>query len=444
MEDNSDFRKGTPPVDSGSETAEVSSQLPDSDAEKAPPAKAWGSDAPDGGITAWLVVAGCWCTGFCSFGWLNSVGIFQEYYQLRLFQNHYSASTISWIPSLQIFFLMGMGPFVGAYYDRNGPRLLLLVGTILHVLGIMMTSLCTQYYQIILAQGICSGLGTACLFQPSVTCAAGWFNKKRGAAFGIMFTGSSLGGIVFPIMVTRLISEVGFPWTMRICGFVILALLVIANLTIKAYVPPTPHPVTPAQLLKPLKETDFLLCTAGFFLFAYGFFVPLNYLPTQALSAGMSASLAQYLVSIFNTGSLFGRLIAGFLGDKIGRYNMYIVVSYFSGIWVLAIWLPANTEAGIIAFAVLFGAFSGVFVSLITPMVMAISPFSELGFRVGIVQFANAVAGLTANPIAGAILDGHGGWTGLKVFSGVFCIAGTVAVQAVRVRRAGWKLATPY
>lgn len=329
-----------------------------------------------------------------------------------------------------------------------------------------MTSLCTQYYQIILAQGVCSGLGTACLFQPcksylaltplplcqdkrltehsAVTCAAGWFNKKRGAAFGIMFTGSSLGGIVFPIMVTRLISEVGFPWTMRICGFLILALLVIANLTIKAYVPPTPHPVTPAQLLKPLKETDFLLCTAGFFLFAYGFFVPLNYLPTQALSAGMSASLAQYLVSIFNTGSLFGRLIAGFLGDKIGRYNMYIVVSYFSGIWVLAIWLPVNTEAGIIAFAVLFGAFSGVFVSLITPMVMAISPFSELGFRVGIVQFANAVAGLTANPIAGAILDGHGGWTGLKVFSGVFCIAGTVAVQAVRVRRVGWKLAIPY
>lgn len=259
-----------------------------------------------------------------------------------------------------------------------------------------------------------------------------------------MFTGSSLGGIIFPIMVTRLISEVGFPWTMRICGFVILALLVLANLTIKNFVPPTPHPVTPAQLLKPLKETDFLLCTAGFFFFAYGFFVPLNYLPTQALSEGMRASLAQYLVSIFNTGSLFGRLIAGFLGDKIGRYNMYIIVSYFSGIWVLAIWLPANTEAGIIAFAILFGAFSGVFVSLITPMVMAISPFSELGFRVGIVQLANAIAGLTANPIAGAILDGHGGWTGLKIFSGVFCIVGTVFVQAVRVRRVGWKLATTF
>lgn len=42
------------------------------EAEKAEPPKAFGSDAPDGGATAWLVVAGAWCTSVCSFGWLNS------------------------------------------------------------------------------------------------------------------------------------------------------------------------------------------------------------------------------------------------------------------------------------------------------------------------------------------------------------------------------------
>lgn len=31
-----------------------------------------GSGAPDGGLTAWLVVLGAWCTSFCSFGWINS------------------------------------------------------------------------------------------------------------------------------------------------------------------------------------------------------------------------------------------------------------------------------------------------------------------------------------------------------------------------------------
>ena len=44
------------------------------DSEKAaPPPKPPGSDAPDGGAVAWLVVLGAWCTSFCSFGWLNSM-----------------------------------------------------------------------------------------------------------------------------------------------------------------------------------------------------------------------------------------------------------------------------------------------------------------------------------------------------------------------------------
>lgn len=64
-------------------------------------------EIPDGGTTAWLVVFGTWCTSFCSFGWINSVGVFQDYYQRHLLSD-YSSSTIAWIPSLQIFFAMFM------------------------------------------------------------------------------------------------------------------------------------------------------------------------------------------------------------------------------------------------------------------------------------------------------------------------------------------------
>lgn len=389
------------------------------------------------------------------------MGTFQAYYQTELLSG-YSESTVSWITSLQIFFIMGLGPFVGIICDRYGPRLLMVVGTILHVFGIMMTSLGTQYYQILLAQGVCSAIGAACIFQPgrsptssclwsvslgtdwitaAMTCVAGWFNKKRGAAFGILTSGSSLGGVVYPIMVTRLVEEVGFPWAMRTCGFLILFLMIIAIFTIRPFSPPQPHPVTRAQLVKPLKEPNFLLLLTGFVLLSYGFFAPINYLPSQAISAGMSTSLAQYLVSMFNAGSLIGRLVAGFLADKVGRYNCYIVVCYMSGIWILALWLPASGDASLIAFAVLFGFFSGAYVSLITPLVMAISPFKELGFRTGIVLFMIAIAGLTTNPINGAIVEGSSGWNGLKIFSGVFFLAGTTFVLVLRLRLTGWKLA---
>lgn len=241
-------------------------------------------------------------------------------------------------------------------------------------------------------------------------------------------------------MLSHLIREVGFGWAMRICAFLMLSLLIIANLTVHPFHPPHPHKVTSAQLIKPLTEIQFVLITAGFFCFSYGFFVPFDYLPVQALSAGMSADLAQYLLPIMNAGSLFGRLFSGILGDKIGRYNIFIVVCYLSSIWVLALWLPDTSDPALIAFAVLFGFFSGAYVSLITPLVIQISPMADLGFRTGIVLFVTAIGGLTTNPINGAILDSTGGWAGLKIFSGVFCVAGTTFVLVARIRKTGWKL----
>lgn len=99
-------------------------------------------------------------------------------------------------------------------------------------------------------------------------------------------------------MVSRLIREIGFGWAMRTCGFLMLFLLVIANLTIRTYQTPIPHKVTGAQLAKPFTEMQFVLVTLGVFCFSYGFFVPINYLPLQAINAGMDPNLAQYLLPI--------------------------------------------------------------------------------------------------------------------------------------------------
>lgn len=197
-------------------------------------------------------------------------------------------------------------------------------------------------------------------------------------------------------------------------------------------------------LVKPFHEPDFLLVTAGFFFFTFGLFIPINYLPVQALSAGMDPNLAQYLIPILNAGSLFGRLFSGFAGDKVGKYNVFIIVCYLSGIWILALWLPVQNDAALIAFAVLYGFCSGAYVSLIAPLVMQISPIREIGFRTGIVFFVASIGGLTTNPINGAILDGSGGWVGIKIFSGVFCLVGTSFILLARLRRTGLKLLTVF
>lgn len=129
----------------------------------------------------------------------------------------------------------------------------------------------------------------------------GWFDERRATAFGVLSTGSGLGGVIFPIMVTRLIQDVGFGWAMRISTFIITLLLAIANLTVKCNVPPTTsHSQNRQKLASPFKEVGMILVCVGYMLLTFGIFVPVNYMIVQARSVGMSLTLSNYLPSLYN------------------------------------------------------------------------------------------------------------------------------------------------
>ncbi len=153
----------------------------------------------------------------------------------------------------------------------------------------------------------------------------------------------------------------------------------------------------------------------------------------------MDVDLAQYLVAILNAASLFGRLTSGFFSDKLGKFNTFSISCYGAGLFTLALWIPSTSQAGTIAYAALFGFFSGAYVSLIGALVAQISPLPEIGFRTGITFLVAALPGLVTAPIAGAILDNTGSWASVKIFSGVFIIAGTTVMLGCRVVHVGWK-----
>ena len=155
------------------------------------------ADFPDGGLEAWLVVLGAWCCLFVSFGWITSIGVFQDYYQNHQLRN-YSSSTISWIPSLQACSMFIGAPVFGKIFDNYGPHWLLAGGTFFHVFGLMMASLSSEYYQLLLSQGLCSALGAGAIFYAANNSGSTWFLRRRAFALGIVSSGSSLGGVIFP------------------------------------------------------------------------------------------------------------------------------------------------------------------------------------------------------------------------------------------------------
>ena len=70
--ENRSIEEETENSDHKAQNSNASSTLQGHDAEKASQPKPSGSDPPDGGTVAWLVILGAWCISFCSFGWLNS------------------------------------------------------------------------------------------------------------------------------------------------------------------------------------------------------------------------------------------------------------------------------------------------------------------------------------------------------------------------------------
>lgn len=270
---------------------------------------------------------------------------------------------------------------------------------------------------------------------------AGWFDKKRGMAYGIATSGSSFGGIILPIMISRLIPQIGFPWAMRSSAFLILGLLILANITVASRLRPNPKPLSRETIFGPFLDTKLMLINIGYLLLTFGVFVPINYITVEAVRHGMSYELSHYLIATMNAGSLFGRIFAGVIADIAGPYNTFISVSALAGVLVLGFYIPIASSSAIFVFSVLFGFTSGAYIALAPPLIMRISPLSESGYRIGLLFFLSSFSGLVTNPIAGAIIEQwHGDFTGMKIFSGIMLLTGTAVVFVSRMMATNWKL----
>ncbi len=99
---------------------------------------------------------------------------------------------------------MIVGSIAGPIYDMGYAHELLLVGSFLIVFGQMMLSLCSTYWQVLLAQGISIGVGTGCIFVSGVAILSTYFSTRLATATGLAASGSSIGGMLYPIIFYKL------------------------------------------------------------------------------------------------------------------------------------------------------------------------------------------------------------------------------------------------
>ena len=311
-----------------------------------------------------------------------------------------------------------------------------------------------ELWHFILTYSILCGIGSSLIFTPAIGSIAHFFYRRRAATTGLASTGGSAGGIIFPLMLQRLFPEVGFQWATRILAFLFLFLLCIANLLIRSRLQPSKDSNV-VQNIWPdwriFKNRVFVLTTAGVFFIEWALFIPLSYISSYALVAGVSPTFSYQLLAILNAGSFFGRWAPGYMADLFGRFNTMIITVALCQISVLAVWLTSSPEDGsrgiaqLIIFSVLFGFASGSNISLTPVCVGQLCGTEVFGRWYAGLYTVVSFGCLTGIPIAGQLLATDGGkYTGLIGFVGACYGGGLICFIWARVLKVGWSLRKIY
>uniref|UniRef100_A0A0W0F6Z1 Major facilitator superfamily (MFS) profile domain-containing protein n=1 Tax=Moniliophthora roreri TaxID=221103 RepID=A0A0W0F6Z1_MONRR len=376
-------------------------------------------DYPDGGARAWLIVLGTVLSGFGTFGFVNSWGVFQSYYEENLLKGT-SPSTIAWIGSIQYALVFLPGLVTGRLFDIGIFKIPFAIASAIIVASCFVIAECTRYWHFLLCQGFALGLASGMVFGPSMGILGHWFKKRRGLALGVTATGSSIGGTVLPIAARKLIVQVGFPWTMRIIGFILLFILSIPNLTLARRLPP-PHVTGGLLNLRAFKSPVFTVYSFSIWVSFLGLYTVLTYIDISAIQSGISPDLSFYLVSITNAASGFGRLSSAFMADRLGPINYFAPMTIIAALLTYA-WPFAQSIGSLVAVAIIYGFSSGAFVSTFIMPVYEMGEISDVGRRTGMVMSIAEIGALVGPPISGAINHSSGSFEAVGYYAGTMVL----------------------
>ncbi|KAI8061246.1 major facilitator superfamily domain-containing protein [Thamnidium elegans] len=315
----------------------------------------------------WVILFSAFLAQAISVCTLSSWGVMQEYFDREVFKGSVGTTELSFVGTIGFSFCGLMGPVTPFILSLFGARWVLFFGTLLLSSGLILASFATQVWQLYITQSFMHGLGGAVLYIVSISIAPQWFIKRKGLAMGIMASGSGVGGLIMPIVITSLNESLGGAWCYRIIGIVNFVVSLLATLLLKE----KPSTVPKKKLnfnaildFSVCKDPKFVIwCIAGN-LSIMAYYIPVFYLPTHATKIGLSPTQGSALVAVFSAINVFGRIFSGYLGDHIGVVNVNILFSFVCGLSSLFIWTFAKTYATLMIFIVIYGFLSGAVWSL--------------------------------------------------------------------------------
>ena len=339
----------------------------------------------------------------------------------------------SWVFTIAIVTFALSFVVAGRIQDQRGPRICAITGATLVGLGFLLASFTSSLVYLYVAFGFVVGLGNGFGYATPIPVGSKWFPDKRGLVVGLMVAGYGGGSAIVIPVANALIDGVGWRVTFRILGVVLFLMCMLGSLWLKnpppGYRPEgwIPKPA-PERSERDIPTGEMLGMPAFYFLWvAYCLgttagLMTISQLVPFATIAGMAAGVAGLFGAI---GSASGRILSGWLSDRIGRLTTLRIM-----ILVSALAMPALSvwrEQAILFYllvAIVYWCF-GAQLSVFATTSADFFGTRYLGLNYGLLFTAYGVAGLIGPIIAGRVFDAF------DDYSYAFFIAASLSLVAL-------------
>ena len=341
--------------------------------------------------------------------------------------------------SFGFFVAAALGPLLGRFMDRHGPRLAIELGVVITGCGLLLATLSSEPWHLYLTLGVLIGVGSMMLgytghslFLPN------WFVRRRGLAMSIAFSGVGIGSIVLMPALQATIENSGWRAACIAMGILVLVLLVPLNLLLRrrpedlgtgpdgdkspsaaASGSPADNVVDRAwtevdwTLARALRTTRFWWIALGYACAMYAWYAVQVHQTKYLTEIGFSGVYAGWALGFVSFVAIPGQIALGHVSDRIGRESVWAVgCAGFLLCYATLLLMRANPHPGLLWFMVLSQGLLGYGVTSVFGAIPAeIFQGRQYGTIFGTLSTA-AMAGGALGPWAtGALHDATGNYT---------------------------------
>lgn len=328
----------------------------------------------------------------------------------------------------------------GKLFDKYGPRAVATAGGIIMIVGMALTSMQTTIPGFVVFFGVMVGAGAGIAYGVTIPSAVKWFPPaKRGLVSGLVVAGLGLAAAYAAPLAQVIINTVGVNQTFLIIGIVFGGLVVLLAQFLAVppagYVPPgTPTPAAGGVSGKREFSPSEMMGTIQFwqiwFMYCFGAIAGLMVIGHIAIIANIQAQLKWgfalvAILAVFNSG---GRVVGGFLSDRIGRNQTLILMFALQAANMLMFRNYASMTSltiGVCITGLAYGSLLGIFPALTYDFF----GLKNSGVNYGLVFTAFGAAGIIGPLTAGKIVDVAGSYTNAYIAAAIILVIAAIMAK---------------